>query len=122
MIKKILVVEDEKILRDMYVEKLTKGGFKVFSTGDSQEAVELVKKEKPDLVLLDILLPKENGISLLGKMRKSPELKNTQVVAFSNYDDPQTRKEAKKLGVIGYLIKTNFTPKEIVEKIREYLK
>jgi DNA-binding response OmpR family regulator len=122
MSKKILIVEDEKILRDMYAEKFSRAGFKVILAQDSQQGLKLAKKEKPDLILLDILLPKENGIFFLKQMRKDPQIAECEVVAFSNYDDPQTKKEAKELGVKGYLIKTNYTPKEIVEKVKEYLK
>ena len=119
--KKILIVEDETILREMYTEKLSRAGFKVFSAEDAKTGLDLAKKEKPDLILLDILLPKENGISFLEKLRSDKETANLKVVAFSNYDDPKTREEAKKLGVENYLIKTNYTPKKIVEKVQEYL-
>jgi len=119
--KKILIIEDEKILSDMYVEKLSREGFKIVSATTSSEGLRLAKKEKPDLILLDILLPKENGISFLEKLRKNPEIANIKVLVFSNYDDPETKRKAKKLGVENYLIKTNYTPKEMVERVRKYL-
>jgi DNA-binding response OmpR family regulator len=122
MPKKILLVEDEKILVDMYRKKLSEAGFKVISVFESEKALVLTKKEKPDLVLLDILLPRENGIFFLEQLRKDPKIASVLVVAFSNYDDPETKKQAFKLGVKDYLIKTNYTPKEIVEKIKTYLK
>jgi len=122
MPKKILLVEDEKILVHMYRKKLSEAGFKVISVFESEKALILTKKEKPDLVLLDILLPKENGIFFLEQLRKDPKIASILVVAFSNYDDPQTKKQAFKLGVKDYLIKTDYTPKEIVEKIKTYLK
>jgi len=120
--KKILIIEDEKILSDMYTEKLYREGFKIVSATTSSEGLRLAKKEKPELILLDILLPKENGISFLEKLRKNPKTANIKVLVFSNYDDPETKKKAKNLGVENYLIKTNYTPKEMVERIREYLK
>ncbi len=119
--KKILIIEDEKILSDMYTEKLYREGFKIVSATTSSEGLRLAKKEKPELILLDILLPKENGISFLEKLRKNPKTANIKVLVFSNYDDPETKKKAKNLGVENYLIKTNYTPKEMVERIREYL-
>ena len=122
MPKKILLVEDEKILVHMYRKKLSQAGFKVISVFESKKALVLTKKEKPDLVLLDILLPKENGIFFLEQLRKDPKIASVLVVAFSNYDDPETKKQAFKLGVKDYLIKTDYTPKEIVEKIKTYLK
>ena len=119
--KKILLIEDEKILAEMYRDKFTQAGFKVFLVFGSREGLELAKKEKPDLIVLDILLPKENGIVFLEWLRKDPKIASLPVIAFSNYDDPETKKEAFNLGVKDYLIKTNYTPEEIVQKIKSYL-
>jgi len=120
--KKILIIEDEKILREMYAQKFSQAGFEVVLATGAEDGLELAKKEKPDLILLDILLPKENGIFFLKKLRRDPWISQSEVVAFSNFDDPETREEAEGLGIRSYLIKTDFTPKEIVEKIKEYLK
>jgi len=122
MAKKILIIEDEKILGEMYKDKFTEAGFEVSLVIEAKEGIEAIKKEKPDLILLDILLPRENGIFFLQKIREIPEIASIPVVAFSNYDDPATKREAIKLGVKEYLIKTNYTPQEIVAKIKEYLK
>jgi len=121
MAKKILLVEDEKILGEMYRDKLTQAGLKVYLAFDSEEGLALAKKEKPDLIILDILLPKENGVVFLTRLRKEPEVSSIPVVAFSNYDDPETKRQAARLGVKDYLIKTNYTPSEIVAKIKQYL-
>jgi len=120
--KKILLIEDEKILAEMYRDKFTQAGFEVILVFDSKEGLEKAKKEKPDLIVLDILLPKENGITFLTWLRKESEISSIPVVAFSNYDDPETKKQAVKLGVKDYLIKTNYTPQEIVKKVKTYLK
>ena len=120
--KKVLIIEDEKILAVMYKDKFSQAGFEVVLAFESEEGLVLAKKEKPDLILLDILLPRENGILFLNQLRKIPEISSIPVVAFSNYDDPKTKKEAFELGVKDYLIKTNYTPNEIVEKIKNYLK
>jgi len=119
--KKILIVEDEAILAEMYQDKFTQSGYEVSLAFNSEEGLALAKKERPDLILLDILLPKENGIQFLNWLRKDPEISSMPVVAFSNYDDPETKKEAFQLGVKDYLIKTNYTPQQIVEKIKSYL-
>ncbi len=120
--KKILLVEDEKILTEMYRDKFSQAGFEVLSTSEAEKGLELAKKEKPDLILLDILLPQENGIFFLTKLRNEPEIASIPVVAFSNYDDPETKIKAVKLGAKEYLIKTNHTPQEIVKKIKGYLR
>jgi len=120
MTKKILIIEDEKILIEMYRDKFSQAGFEVYLAFDAEEGLALTRKEKPDLIILDILLPKESGITFLKWLRKEPELSSISVVAFSNYDDQQTKKEAKKLGVKDYLIKTDYTPQKIIEKIKSY--
>jgi len=119
--KKILIIEDEKILSDMYAEKFQQAGFSVVSAPEAEDGLEVAKKEKPDLIILDILLPKGDGISFLQKMREESGLSLTPVVVFSNFDDPPTKKAAFRLGAKEYLIKTNYTPREIVEKIKEIL-
>jgi two-component system alkaline phosphatase synthesis response regulator PhoP len=120
--KKILIIEDEKMLAEMYKEKLEMEGFKVSLAFDVKEGIELSKKEKPDLILLDILLPVENGTSFLKRQKEDKEIFEIPVIAFSNYDDQKTKKEAMELGVKEYLIKTNYTPTEIIEKIKKYLR
>jgi len=120
--KKILIIEDEKILAEMYQDKFSEAGYEIISALTSEEGIIAAKKEKPDLILLDILLPKENGISFLGRLNDDSQISKIPVVAFSNYDDPKTRKEADRLGVKAYLLKTDFTPKAILEKIKEYIK
>lgn len=120
--KKILIIEDEKILSEMYKDKFTKVGFEVISAFDSEEGLKLTKKEKPDLIILDILLPRENGVVFLSWLKADPEISSIPVIVFSNYDDPETRKRASKLGIKDYLIKADYTPKAIVEKVKSYLK
>jgi len=119
--KKILIVEDEKLLSEMYYDKFSQEGYGVFLAFDSEEGMALAKKEKPDLIILDILLPKENGLQFLAKLRHEIGISSTPVIAFSNYDAPDAKKEASALGVKEYLIKTNYTPQQILEKVRSYL-
>lgn len=119
---KILIVEDEKLLVEMYRDKLLQEGFEVVLAYSAEEGIEAALKEKPDLILLDILLPRANGIGFLKKLRENPKTASMTVVAFSNYDDPKARKEALELGAKEYLIKTNYTPPEIVAKIKKYLR
>jgi len=120
--KKILIVEDEKILGQMYKDKFLQSGFDTTLVNSAEEAIKKVSKIKPDLILLDILLPKENGIGFLTRLMKKSEFASVPVVAFSNFDDPGTKKKAFQLGIKEYLIKTNFTPSEVVAKIKQLLK
>lgn len=120
--KKIVIVEDDRNLKPMYVEKFSNVGFDVYSADEARAGIELTKKVKPDLVLLDILLPKEDGVYFLEIANKDPELKKIPIVVFSNLENAFIRQKALELGVIDYLIKTDFTPQQIVEKVNHYLK
>ena len=119
--KKILLIEDEKILAEMYQDKFIKAGFEILLAFDSKEGLEMAKKERPDLIILDILLPRENGITFLKWLRNEPKVSSMIVVAFSNFDDPKIKIEAANLGVKDYLIKTDYTPQEFIKKIKGYL-
>ncbi|MFA5431626.1 MAG: response regulator [Candidatus Paceibacterota bacterium] len=120
--KKILIVEDEKILSEMYKFKLNKEGFDVVLAIEVDEAIALAKKEKPDLVVLDMLLPHESGINYLIKTKEMDDLNSIPVLVLSNFDDNQTRVQAMEHGARDYMIKSNHDPKEIIEKIKTLLK
>jgi len=119
---KVLIIEDEKILAEMYKDKFEEAGYQVDSVFSSEQALDYLKKEKPDLILLDILLPRENGIHLLKRLKEIEGISEIPVVAFSNYDEPKTKKEALDLGAKAYLIKTQYTPKELLEEVKKVLK
>jgi DNA-binding response OmpR family regulator len=120
--KTILIVEDEKLLSEMYEDVFEKEGFYVKVAATGKEAIAITKETKPDFVLLDILLPEENGIYYLQQKKKDPDIANISVMAFSNFDDPYIKKNALKLGAKDYLIKTNYTPQEVVDKVKIHLK
>lgn len=119
---KVLIIEDEKILGEMYRDKFIEAGFEVVLAETAEEGIEAIREEKPSLILLDILLPRTNGIGFLEWFKKEKNFSSIPVVAFSNFDDLQTKREAAKLGVKDYLIKTNYTPQEIIDKVKSYLK
>jgi len=118
--KKILIIEDEKFLVEMYKVKLEKENFQVISAFSSEEAIEALREDIPDLILLDILLPRKNGIIFLEEIKKIKLTSKIPIIVFSNYDDSLTKERAKQLGAKDYLIKTEFTPKQLLEKIKEY--
>jgi len=120
--KKILIVEDEALLAEMYEQGFVQdGGFTVYSTITAEEGIEIAKEEKPDFVLLDILLPKGDGIQFLEMQKKNKEIADIPVLVASNFDHPPTKKRADELGVLGYIIKTEYTPQQIIDKVKEYL-
>jgi DNA-binding response OmpR family regulator len=118
---KILFIEDEKILAQMYKDKLEEAGFSTILAFSAEEALDLLQKEKVDLIILDILLPKKDGIDFLEEFKKNSENLKIPVVALSNYDDPEAKKKAFALGIKDYLLKTEYTPQELISKIQEYL-
>jgi DNA-binding response OmpR family regulator len=118
---KILLIEDEKILSEMYKDKFSYAGHKMISVMTAEEGLVEAKKQKPNLIILDILLLKENGIFFLKERANIPEIASIPVIVFSNFDDVETKKQAYKLGVKDYLIKSNYTPEEFLAKANEYL-
>ncbi len=120
--EKILLIEDEKCLIEMYESKLFDAGFKVISSPNVKDGLKLAKKEKPDLILLDIILQDNDGIFFLEKLRKDAQTAPLAVVVLSNYDVPKLKQRAFGLGVKDYLLKTAYTPKELVDKVKRYLR
>lgn len=118
---KILVVEDETFLVKIYAVKLKKEGYEVTIANDGEEAVRLAAEVNPDLILLDLILPKMNGFEALEKMRASAANKTTPVIVLSNLGQEEDIKRAEGLGADGYLVKANFSIQDIVAKIRETL-
>jgi len=119
--KKVLLIEDEKMLISLYREKFEMEGFEIFEAKDVVDGLKLAKKEKPNLVILDILLPGENGLSFLKTQKNEVLISKIPVVIFSNFDDLETREKADELGAKEYLVKANYEPRELVEIIKKYL-
>ena len=117
MAKKILIVEDEEIMLDLLGRKLKKEGYEVFTATNGEEGIEVMKAQKPDLILLDIIMPKMGGFEVMRRMRKDPDLKDIPVIIISNSGQPVELSEAKKLGARDWLIKAEFDPQEVLEKV-----
>lgn len=117
---KILIVEDDKFLSELISTKLTKEGYEVSIALDGEAGLEKAKTEKPDIILLDILLPGISGFEVLEQIKKStdPEVKNIPVLILSNFGQESKVQQGLSLGAVDYLVKANFTTGEIVEKIR----
>lgn len=119
--KKILVVEDDSVLRDVLVEKLTKTGYEAAGAEDGEVAMETMKKMTPDLVLLDILMPKKDGMQVMEEMSNDAVLKTVPIIVVSNSGQPVEIERAKKLGARDFLIKAVFEPNEVLEKVNAIL-
>ncbi|PIQ74878.1 MAG: response regulator [Candidatus Portnoybacteria bacterium CG_4_8_14_3_um_filter_40_10] len=120
---KILFVEDEPNHIAIYKTKLKQEGFDFLAAMTGEEAIPMIKVEKPDLILLDILLPgDQNGIDILAKLKKDPATQNIPIVVFTNYDEKEFREQASTLGANDFVLKSDVTPSQMVEKIRQILK
>ena len=121
MPKKILVTEDDTILKDILANKLTKAGFEVKVAENGEKALEILKSETIDLLLLDILLPKKDGMAVLEEMGKNPKLSKIPVIAISNLGDPAEIEKAKRLGAKDFLVKAIFDSSQVLARINKLL-
>ena len=121
MAKKILLVEDEKIMINLLQKKLTQEGYNVRVAVNGEEGLKAMREEKTDIVLLDIIMPKMGGFEVMEEMGNDPELKEIPVVIISNSGQPVELDKAKELGAKDWLIKTEFDPKEVIEKVRKQI-
>lgn len=118
----ILIVEDDQFLRNLCIRKLQKEKFNVVYAVDGEGGLRKIQEEKPDLVLLDILLPGLNGFDVVTAAKNNPELARIPIILLSNLGDKSDVNKGLGLGADDYLIKAHFTPGEIVDKVREWLK
>ncbi len=120
--KKVVVVEDDFDIRKIYELKLSSSGYKVITADNGTKAIRTIKKEKPDLVLLDILIPKKDGFEVIKELKKAKDAKIKLVPVFilSNLSSEEDIYEAKNLGVKEYIIKAKSSPDDVVVKINKF--
>ncbi len=123
MTKKILLVEDDKEIREIYQLKFKLSGYDIDVAEDGLEAIKMIKEKKPSLVLLDILIPNKDGFEVLKKINSidNEEMKAIKFVMLSNLSNEEDIKEAKQLGAMDYLVKAKNSPNEVVEKVKSIL-
>jgi len=122
MAKKILIIEDDKFLRELIFRKLINEGYDVKEAVDGEDGLKIAEKEKPDLILLDLILPEMDGFEVLAKIKEKPALSQIPVIILSNLGQREDIEKGLSMGAIDYLIKAHFTPAEIVEKIRNVIR
>jgi len=117
---KVAIVEDDEILAKVITEELKEAGFKVFGAMDGEEGLEVVKSKKPDLVLLDVMIPKMDGFQVLETMKKSPETQKIPVIMLTMLGGDEDIKKGLKLGANDYIVKSQHPVAEICEKVKGF--
>ena len=119
-----MIVEDDVFVMDIYQTKLKKEGFNVIAAANGLEAMKELEEKKniPDLILLDIVMPYMNGMEVLEKISKNYSLKDIPVILLTNLSQKEDVDKGMELGAKDYLIKSHFTPSEVMEKINQHLK
>jgi len=120
--QKVLIVEDEESLAQMYKTKFEREGYQVIIAEDGVAGLELAAKDQPDIILLDIILPQKDGFMVLKELKENKITKDIKVLMLTNLGQDEDVVKGKKLGAIDYLVKANLTPAQLVDKVVEHLK
>lgn len=119
--KYILVAEDDKFYANIYRTKLTKEGYEVVVVGDGAQAMKLARQKKPDLILLDIVMPVKDGFETLKELKADANLKSVKVIVLSNLGQEEDIKKAKELGAVDYIVKANVSIGQMMSKIKSFI-
>ena len=119
--EKILLIEDEELIIRLLSKKLAAIGYDVSLAMNGEEGLEKIKQIAPDLILLDIVMPRMGGFEVMAEMKKDEKIANIPVIIISNSGQPLELEKAKELGAVDWLVKTEFDPKEVAEKIQKYI-
>lgn len=117
---KVLLVEDDEMLHGMYTQKFKNQGYEVISAYDGAEGVKQSSEAKPDIILLDVIMPKMDGFVALKKIRKNNP--DVPVILLTNLGQEEDVRKGKELGANDYFIKANHTPQEVVDKVKQFIK
>jgi len=119
--QKILAIEDETRLQKMLEEIFKQGGFELFSANDGVSGLKLAEEKMPDIILLDLILPKKNGFDVLKELKANPRLAKIPVVVLTNLEGARDIEKALSLGAYTYLVKANYSLDDILKKVKEVL-
>lgn len=118
---KIAIIEDDQVINQMYRMKFEAAGFDVATASYGEAGVAIVKKFHPDLILLDLQMPNMNGVEALSLIRALPSHKQTPVIVLTNLGEEEAPDGLRKLGVHSYIVKADFTPRQVVERVKHAL-
>ncbi|MDO4870765.1 MAG: response regulator [Candidatus Saccharibacteria bacterium] len=119
--KKVLLVEDDQSLQEIYGVRLQHEGYRVFTASDGEEALSVALKERPDLILSDVMMPKISGFDMLDIMRSTPEIKDTKVIIMTALSSDDQRSRGDALGVNMYLVKSQVGIEDIIQAVKDVL-
>ena len=117
---KILLTEDDPIVAELYRVRLDREGHDVAVAADGQMALDRIGRDRPDLILLDIRMPRLSGLGVLEQVRQDPDLGGIPVVMLTNYSDPAQVQRCRELGIEGYLLKSRTTPRQLADWIKDW--
>lgn len=119
--KKITLIEDEVILKELLEKKLTKNGYHVDTAEDGVEGMEKLRANRPDLILLDIVMPKMDGFQVMEEIDRDEKLKGIPIIVVSNSGQPVDVNRAQELGAVDWIVKTEFDPQEVVDMVEKQI-
>lgn len=117
--QKIVLIEDDDVLSKVVSDELSEAGFEVFQAFDGEKGLELVRSQKPDLALLDLILPKKSGFDVLEELKKSPATRDIPVIILSMLSGDNIKK-GLELGASDYIVKSQHVMEEIVERVKNF--
>jgi len=120
--KKILIVEDDNMISSIYKTKFEADGFAAVVAGNGAEGLDIARKEQPDIIMLDVILPQIDGFSVLEELKKDKLTKDIPVIMLTNLGTDEDKAKGEKMGAVDYFVKASLTPAQISEKIKKHLK
>ena len=119
---KVLIIDDEQELLKMYEQAFSNTGFTSILAENGEVGIKKAKDQKPDVILLDIIMPKMNGLDVLAEIKKDPEIKEIPVILLTNLPEECSGEKSKELGAAGYLVKAENEPDQVVESVKKIIK
>lgn len=118
---KVVLCEDDETIRDMYTLKFQESGFDIVTASDGETGLALIKDHKPDIALVDVMMPKMDGFAVLTELKKDESTKNIPVLLLTNLGQKADVEKGKQLGAVNYIVKASLTPAQVVEEVKKHL-
>lgn len=118
---KVLIIDDDPLMLTLYSHKFVEEHFEVFTALSGEEGIEIARKEKPDIALIDIVMPDPDGMATLAKMKADPEINDIPAIMLTNLKGLEYEEESRQLGATAYVVKSDTTLRDLVALVRKYL-